>query len=309
MNDIHGIAPNAVNTPNELRALLSGFGPFTSRYVLTLPGYKNWHQYLLNHFAHLGEIDQKRLKSILSNAKDRQAFIDRTLDFWPITRSWPINALQNWQSHYKTIYVSDEDYLSISMETPEKLMFLVSPDDDHTISPSDQEISTEPEDYWKVSKWLCQISAEIHIIDPYINPCKSKDISDVFDKYINQLLILQKPTYINFWSRFERDMTGNDVTKIEEYINNSINACNPKRSIYLKFHLANDATSKDKLHARYLITEKGGIKFDQGFQRIRPSGRKNIAPPIGESLHQILFDKFSKSTNDFSITKTIKIRR
>lgn len=308
MNDIHGIAPNAPKTLNELRMLLSGFGPFTSRYVLTLPGYKNWHQYLLNHFAHLGEIDQKRLKSILSNARDRQAFIDRTVDFWPITHSWPINALRIWQPHYKPIHVSDEDYLSISKNHPEYIKHIHSPEDIHITSPSDEEIETEPENYWDASKWLCQISAEIHFIDPYLNPQKNKDVSDIFEYYIKQILKLKKPTYIHFWSRIDTGTTNNEIINIENQISKIISNSDTQRNIFFIFHFVDDVKSKDKLHARYLLTEKGGIKFDQGFQRLRPKGRKNIISPIGESLHQILFEKFSKSTNDFPTAKTIQIK-
>ncbi|MEY4978460.1 MAG: hypothetical protein RLZZ352_730 [Pseudomonadota bacterium] len=306
MNDIHGVAPNAVNTPNELRMLLAGFGPFTSRYILTVPGYKNWHDHLLKNFSHLGDMDQKRLRSILSDAKNKQAFIDKTVDFWPVTQSWPMNALRIWQPNYKPIHVSEEDYLSISTEHPEHTEKIISPTDTYTASPSDEEIDTEPADYWNVSKWLCQISAEIHFIDPYLNPYKSRDISDVLEYYIEQLLKLRKPTYIIFWSRAEKTMTANQTNTNESLIKNLVKNKNIDREISFKFRMVSDATSIDKLHARYLLTEKGGIKFDQGFQRIRPKGRKNIASPIGEPLHRKLFEKFSKSKNDFSIEREIK---
>lgn len=308
MNEIHGVAPNATNTLNELRTLLSGFGPFTSRYILTLPGYKNWHQYLLAHYAHLGEMDQKRLRSILSNAKDRQAFIDRNVDRWPATHTWPINALRIWESHYKSIHVSEEDYLSILTEYPDKAKSLATLDNSEPISPADEEINTEPQDYWNTSKWLCQISAEIHIIDPYINPSNSRDTADVFEFYVEQLSKLQKPTYIHFWTRAWKEITHRDTLEIETTIKKIIDRCKPQKNISFKYYLVDDAISPDKLHARYLITEKGGIKFDQGFQRIRPKGRKNIASPIGENLHKTLFEKFSKMKNEFQISKTIDVR-
>lgn len=310
MNDIHGIAPNALQTLNELKYLISSFGPFSSRYILTVPSYKTWHKLLLENFSHLGEIDQKRLTSILIQTNNKHAFIDQILDYWPSTKTWSINALEHWQHRprYKPIYVSNEDFEKIAIEFPEYIKNLHQPDDILALSAADEEIETEPENYWNSIKWLSQISAEVHFIDPYFNPFSGSDVLDIFTYLIEKISTLKKITYLHFWIRIdERNFESHRFEiEIKPIIKKHIDKS--KKNLIIQLHVIQDNTSINKLHARYFLTEKGGIKFDQGFQRVRPVGRKNVISPVGEDLHQKLFDAFSKNRNDFKITKTIEIR-
>lgn len=55
------------------------------------------------------------------------------------------------------------------------------------------------------------------------------------------------------------------------------------------------------------MTEKGGIKFDQGFQRIRPKGGKNVISPVGADLHRNLQDKYFGKNYEFDVVDTVKV--
>ena len=320
MNDIYGIAPNAHATVAELRVLLASFGPHTSRYVWPLPGHKIWRDSVLENFGNLGEMDQARLKSILSKAIESGAFMDRSIDCWPSAVSWLKNALPYWRNAkppYKPIYVSEAEYDDCLVSQPEDANFLMSPYELSTVSPSDEEIRTEPEDYWRVSKWLCTISGELHFVDPFFDPTSRSDIRDVFVHFLEQIALLRKPIYVHFWVRFDarKNSSGEFRNVLErrrisadlrDMMRRSIHGV--QRGLCLSFHLVEDGYSVDKLHARYILTEKGGIKFDQGFQRIRPISKKNVVSPVGRDLHQQLFHKFSKKENRFKVLETVEVR-
>lgn len=313
MNDIYGMAPNAHATVAELRVLLATFGPHNSRYVWTLPSHKVWRDSVLAHFSHLGEIDQARLKSILSKAIENSAFMDRPINCWPSAVCWLKNALEYWRMEKppcKPIYVSDADYDELVFSQPEDAKFLISPYELSTVSPADEEIGTRPEDYWKISKWLCAISGEVHLIDPYFDPTTGSNVRDVFMHFLEQIALLRKPTYVHCWVRFDRRKDVLDRRSASSELRNLMRQATQgvQRGLQLSFHWVEDHASADKLHARYMLTEKGGIKFDQGFQRVRPVGKKNMVSPIGHDLHLQLFRKFSRRENDFKVLETVEVR-
>jgi hypothetical protein len=320
MNDIYGMAPNAHATVAELRVLLATFGPHNSRYVWTLPSHKVWRDSVLAHFSHLGEIDQARLKSILSKAIENSAFMDRSINCWPSAVCWLKNALEYWrmeQPPCKPIYVSDVDYDDLVFSQPGDAKFLISPYELSTVSPADEEIGTRPEDYWKVSKWLCTISGEVHFIDPYFDPTTGTKVRDVFVHFLEQIALLRKLEYVHFWVRFDvgKDSFGRrrdslDRRRVSAELRDIMKQATHgvQRGLRLSFHWVEDGASADRLHARYLLTEKGGIKFDQGFQRIHPVGKKNMVSPVGHELHLQLFRKFSRKENSFKVLETVEVR-
>lgn len=313
MNDFYGIEPGAYSTPKEWGAQLASFGPHTGRYVLVLPGYKVWSEAVLSHSGG-GDLERERIRTILRRAFGHSPFLERPLDRWPITESWLENAIRYWRaadSKHKFIYVHEECFSNFTENRPDDCKILSSADIFLPSSPADEEIDTQPEDYWKVSQWLCQISAEIHFIDPYFNPVAGVDVCKVFFHYVEKIARLKKPIDVHFWVRCrerERD-AGDGLQKTSREVEMLIReaAKGGRSGLRFHFHWVRDDTSRDKLHARYLLTDKGGIQFDQGFQVLRPSGKRNMVSPVGLDLHRELFERFTGGKNTFDVEKTIKV--
>ena len=203
MNDVFGLAPNAYTSARELRLLIGNFGPQSSRFILTAPGYKDWHQRLLKEFDQCGDIERERIKTVLNRAKSSHALIDKTNLPWSLTSTWTENAIKIWRTggDYKKIYISDAEHEAIEKAGPhDRLSVLVAASEPESFTPSDEQIETSPESYWRTSKILCAISSDIHFIDPYLNPLK-RDCKDIFIYYIQQLSKTSKVKSVNFWVR------------------------------------------------------------------------------------------------------------
>ena len=172
MNELYGIEPGAYSTPKEWGAHLASFGPHTGRYVLVLPDYKTWSEAVIAR-DDLGDLDRERIRSILRRALPHSPFRVISLDRWQFTERWLENAISYWRaakSKHRSIFVHEDCYGEFSRNRPDDCRLLTAADEFSPWSAADEEIATQPEDYWAVSQWLCHISAEIHLIDPYFNP-------------------------------------------------------------------------------------------------------------------------------------------
>ena len=310
MNDLFGIAPNAYTSARELRLLMNTFGPQSSRFVLTAPQYQDWYKNILSEFDKSGDIERERIKTVLTRAKLNHALIDKKNLPWIGTDTWVQNAIKVWKSggDFKKIYISDEDHDKIvATKDADVLSVVISASEPETFSATDEEIDTSPDSYWRTSRILCSMSRDVHIIDPYLNPTK-RDYADVFVRYLQEFGKIQKIMSVNFWVREQSVSKYNDETIIAA-IKNLINSTlsNIQRPLSIYFYLLLDETAKDKLHARYLLTDCGAVKYDQGFQKL-PSGRINIVSPVGTDLHDSLYKKFSQKNFDFKISSTICLK-
>lgn len=54
---------------------------------------------------------------------------------------------------------------------------------------------------------------------------------------------------------------------------------------------------------RYLVSVKGGIRFDQGFQRLS-RGRRNDVSPLGSTLHDEVLKTYQEGVHDMEIVRT-----
>lgn len=320
MNDLYGLSPYASHTLTELSSRFSTFGPAAGRYLLSFPNHNSWRLRVIDSFkSSLGEVAQKRLNSILGNAVKNSVFIGK----WPgndlSANEWLAAAIDLWEDKQASlgcgrIYVSYEEFEEWRISNSKGLQYLISPDDDDTVSSASERIQTDPESYWKICELICFISAEIHIVDPYFDPVSDQGRLDICRKLLREINSLKKPCQVHFWSRCQTDGSGERELNIKasllkkKFEDFSIGI---RQGLSVKFHWIDDYRSSEKLHARFLLTEKGGIKFDQGFQ-ILTNDRRNIVSPLSKDLCAYEFEKFTRvgtsiSKLPFKILKTIKL--
>lgn len=70
--------------------------------------------------------------------------------------------------------------------------------------------------------------------------------------------------------------------------------------------LVEDETSKSKMHGRHLISIKGGVRLDQGFQQL-PTGRKVDVGPTGQAILNELLDIYSDGQHDMTVKTRITV--
>lgn len=315
MNEIYGLAPNACETLRELHLTLKKFGPQSGRYILKYPDLNAWKKLVYAQFQNSTELDKKRLAEIFNpfNQNTATSLIDASHQDINITRTWDSSkpwiesAITLWSNHpeLKKIYVSENDYHE-KISLTESLSNTLATTWDTPSSPiCEIPILTTPDSYWDVSKILCSMSSEIHFIDPYFDPSRN-DRKGIFEKYITEICNIRKVEKIFIWSRH------NNVEGNMEFINRDIKRIfslaskNSRTKIALYFHAIDDTSSADRLHARFLITDKGGIKFDQGFQSLGKN-RTNLATPLEDNLRHQIFEKFSRMEFDFDVKSSIEL--
>ena len=71
--------------------------------------------------------------------------------------------------------------------------------------------------------------------------------------------------------------------------------------------LVEDESSESKIHGRYLLSIKGGIRLDQGFQQL-PASRRVDVGPVGRAIHGDLLDLFFDGKHDMKVVHRLSIR-
>jgi len=61
------------------------------------------------------------------------------------------------------------------------------------------------------------------------------------------------------------------------------------------------------MHGRYLLSIKGGVRLDQGFQNL-PAGRQVDVGPIGKPIHNQLLDIFFDGKHDMRVVDRMSIK-
>jgi hypothetical protein len=71
--------------------------------------------------------------------------------------------------------------------------------------------------------------------------------------------------------------------------------------------LVEDESKQTKMHGRYVLSIKGGVRLDQGFQQL-PAGRQVDVGPIGKVIHNQLLDIFFDGKHDMRVAERIVFR-
>ena len=71
--------------------------------------------------------------------------------------------------------------------------------------------------------------------------------------------------------------------------------------------LIDDESRQTKMHGRYLLSIKGGIRFDQGFQKL-PEGRHVDVGSIGKNTHDALLDIYCDSKHDMQVVERLAFK-
>jgi len=71
--------------------------------------------------------------------------------------------------------------------------------------------------------------------------------------------------------------------------------------------LVEDESRQTKMHGRYVLSIKGGVRLDQGFQRLS-AGRHVDVGPVGKVVHHELLDTFFDGKHDMRVVEKITFK-
>lgn len=309
MNELYSIAPNACDSAREFEYVLRDFGPHAGRYLIGLPRRDSWCKSVLDAHAGLRDVAHQRLSRVLVKARESGAVIDFGTHSWSAPQSWVDNALRAWGClrNHRKIYVAESDYEAIvdGNERAQKYVENISNLDAAAANWIDAPCDANV--YWGLMEVLFSISTELHLVDPYFDPLKA-DRKPIFEKILRGLRDRPHIRRLVFWSRHAEvaKRYGHNGGKIDRdeilsFVRYCMKGARGGSKVLLKF--VEDETSNDKFHSRFLVTNKGGVVFDQGFQVL--PGRHALVSAMGSAMSASRFQKLAKSGGDIRVKEEI----
>lgn len=295
MNEFVAADPASCESSAELRLLLSYFGPYTGRYLAAYPA--SWAKDLAQHAEALGPVEAERFKTLVRRAVERMAVVNNPTLRWEQNESWISNFKQIQRERPKEFFFGVVKRLDRCHGLPTI--------DDVDLSPTaDEAIEASPPEFVRVSRTLLLASPELTFIDPYLNPCR-KDRLEVLSALL-AVISKGKCKMVTCWAR-DSEITGLRSGHTWDEIKKSIKEVS---SIFVKqggrfnYRLLDDLTTTHKMHARYLLSLKGAIRFDQGFQRLT-KGKKIDVSPVGKTVHEELITRYIEGNSGMNPVREI----
>ena len=299
MNELIASSPKSFNSNAELKLLLDLFGPFTGRYHLSCPN--DWRKQVDLEISDWPDIKKAKAKRLIEKALDGGGFVSRGGIDWEPNKGWIDNILGLFEKEpdlLKYIIAGADDAV------PDSQKNIVHLDDASLPATEEEKMVAKADEYVRVSRFLLLRRPELIFIDPYLDPC-NKHIRPVLEDMFS-VIAVGRCESVKFWSRrstFDNNKSGFDDVKFElQELKKKSNA----HKVNIEFNIVDDWNSQYRMHARYLLSLKGGVKFDQGFQTL-DKGKKVDVSPIGQNILDELITLYIEGKNGFKIIKKIKV--
>lgn len=299
MNELYAADPSVCIHASELKLLLASFGPYAGRYLANYPS--DWATQVERQLGNLGEIEAARVKALLHRAKASMALIPWNGLAWDKGQEWLKNA-RPLLNTVPAVFVG----LIAREATPPAIHHL----HDLDLPPTAEErIAGTASEYARISKILLLLSPEIALVDPYLNPLKS-DCAAVL-KAMFDIAAKGKCKKISLWAResevCRRGAYAVIQSDLEARLRQLARQASFKPGCEIEMILVEDESRQAKMHGRFLLSIKGGIRLDQGFQQL-PQGRCVDVGPVGKTTHNALLDIYFDGKHDMQVVERLAFK-
>lgn len=302
MNELYAADPAVCGHASELKLLLTSFGPYTGRYLANYP--VEWSALVERQFESVGEVEAAKVKTLLRRARETTALITKANLPWGVERNWLENAAPLLGKSPAAPAVFDG--LIATQAAPPAIHHLHELDLPPT---AEERIAGTANEYARISKILLVLSPELALIDPYLNPLKRSCFSVL--KALFETAARGQSQKISLWVRasevFGSGAHSATRTDLEDALRRLADQANFKPRREIEMILVEDESRQTKMHGRYLLSIKGGIRLDQGFQQL-PAGRHVDVGPIGKTTHNALLDIYFDGKHDMRVEERLVLK-
>jgi hypothetical protein len=306
MNERFAAEPEVSRGWLALKHLLQHFGPLNGRYLTAYP--RDWRAKVESLNGTLGEMDLKRVKSLLESAREGMQIISAPSLPYRDELSWLENAvaLLNEVPRRLDGVVTDEK----PVKPPHTRVFQLH---ELALPPAAEErIFATPREYVRVSKTLLLATPELCFVDPFLNPCE-RNVSDVLAEMF-EVAVNARCESIVCWAKASilLDKKTGRHKYMPDDIRRALDSVVPptRKSLKVVLNLVDDSRGVEpKMHGRYLLSRPGGIRFELGFQAL-PRGRKvDVGPITARATLDEDLDLYHVKYSPFRIKHQIRISR
>lgn len=303
MNEYFIADPVVFSSERDLKSLFEKFGPLTGRYIAVCP--PCWKKLVERHFNkmtgvgnEMGDLAKKRVTRRIEKALESHSLISKPEVRWPdsgrgFIEDWPSSAETVLNRKDLAIHAAISDRL-----THTKACTFI----DLNLKPTAaDDILGTPCNYAKASQTILTNSAEIFLIDPFLNATKNI--------YADALRVLfaeavrGKCQSVRMWARTEKlksETMALDVfvSDLRSALVDIVKHSGIRTKFRLEMNLVDDTQSPNKMHERYLFSMIGGVEVGQGFQRLT-KGVKCPVRPMDKDMHEKYLQLYLEGKVDF----------
>lgn len=302
MNEIFAAEPTACKDSAELRLLLRCFGPLAGRYLAAYP--KDWFGLTEATYSGLSQNEQGRIKVVIRRACEASQILSRSNLAWDDTKDWISNAAVHAKAQPPAFngLVTHEPKAGLGVS-------VIAVADLDLPPTAEERVHGIPQEYARVCRTLLVISQEVHFIDPYLD-IRKKSVGSVVESLFGVAALGKKCRTIKLWARYS-SVVGNTncavaSRELEARLRELAKGAGLVEGTNISYQLMRDEDRQSKMHGRYVLSYKGGIRIDQGFQRL-PQGREVEVGPIGERVLDGLKSVYLEGKNDLELVHSLDV--
>ncbi len=278
----YAIEPAALRRWEDFRYVMEKMSFSDGKVLVAFP--KKWIKDFLDGLGQIGDIERQRFVTKLQRYKEDRMIESGSPYFKKL--QWVDNALRVIKENkVEAVLVSEltkTKNSTLSLPTPADV------DEEFFSGAREIRCSNTADNLLEPAKIFLESSVEAIFIDPYfkITSLNCLHVLNEFVRYSTEA------TYcFNFIIYTSCDfMPKGGYADVSKYFDNNLSRCSCKGFKILINFISNE-TSKQSFHARYLLTQRGELRYDKGFQIGNPPVLVDISL-LDKNMHYDLYSLY-----------------
>lgn len=288
----YAVEPTAFRDHRDIRYLFEKFGFHTGRLLVAFPG--RWVRLVYDHLDGLPELERKRAVELLRKYKD-----DRVIpcgEPYVSSVTWVVNA-----AAIRSRGVVDD---AIAASPNEQGLPTLEETDERFFGAPMALVAMRATNYASVARRLIQHSHQMVLVDPYFDVARSSNQS-VLGAFLD-VARGGKCTNVRILCRYDEpsspryDQQRHDK-EVSRILRGMVHA-----GQFVTIEQVDDGGSRFEMHARYLISDKGALHYDNGFKEETEPRFAHVSP-VDRDLHGQLCRLYLEGEHDFVVKHRIAV--
>lgn len=278
----YAIEPAALRHWQDFRYVMEKMSFSNGRIMVALP--KKWMRELLDHLD-VGDIECARFVEKLHRYKE-----DRIISAKGIAYNQSIRWIDNAQRS-QCLKLVDEILIAQETKTADPTLPYLTPseiDEDFFSSRRELRCLNTPETLVNLASILLDVSPYAIFVDPYFYVGRKSCLS-VLAEFVRHTQENENFSTITFFTSSETIPKGEEAgvrifleKEVASFLTKDINVC---------FCFIDKSEINSGFHARYLLTSRGGLRYDKGFASQNPPEIVDISL-LDQGMHKYLVEQY-----------------
>ncbi len=293
----YAVEPAAVNNWQDFLHVYEDVGVEHGRLISRFP--KEWDSKVIESFKEnpaLRDIDRSRIvERLRSLKKNKMARLGRQYD---PEKNWIKNVeAQQGQRPFQAVLTRNKE------QNIQNCLNIDELEEAHPLwkVPKDKVVPRKAYELACCARLLLQISREIVIVDPHFDPDKSRFL-ETFSHMVTFAFEQHAPNRLELHVEDKGQDDNWWHEKCQKYLPNCLPVGFPV-AVY-RWRKKPDG---DKPHARYVLTELGGIRYDYGLDEWEGDGQTTDVSLLSHSVYERRWWEYQEKTAAFDLVDKIKV--